>query len=348
MTTLYDLLGALPDDDAEEIRAAFRKAVKSAHPDINPGDPDAAVKFRQIVRANEILVDQEQRAVYDHLLDLARIEKEAASKQAFAAAIYKVASGTMVLAGLSVVAIGGYLLFMQVSAAPIETSIAPSVASWTEAVRKTSHSVARILARPSFAIAHTPPSDKSQDRVSGDATDVADASSAAVDLRDRLGDGRNANSRLAPGSASARDSAWDDRNDGSSGAIAYLTPKYPAVHIESTVAPFGFGQNGTVQNSNAPNSAAQNSTVQNGSAQNANARNSNAQNSIPANGAVPVGAKHAERAGNPVSAARPFRMPPPHTEAPMTMMPEPRPPRLTSAQDLSRQESPGSSSSIMR
>ncbi len=100
MTTLYDLLGALPDDDAEEIRAAFRKAVKSAHPDINPGDPDAAVKFRQIVRANEILVDQEQRAVYDHLLDLARIEKEAASKQAFAAAIYKVASGTMVLAGL--------------------------------------------------------------------------------------------------------------------------------------------------------------------------------------------------------------------------------------------------------
>src|ERR1700761_6312888 len=65
MKTLYELLGALPDDDAEDIRAAFRKAVKSAHPDINPGDPDAAIKFRQIVRANEILVDQEQRAVYD-------------------------------------------------------------------------------------------------------------------------------------------------------------------------------------------------------------------------------------------------------------------------------------------
>jgi curved DNA-binding protein CbpA len=344
MTTLYDLLGALPDDDAEEIRAAFRKAVKSAHPDINPGDPDAAVKFRQIVRANEILVDQEQRAVYDHLLDLARIEKEAASKQAFAAAIYKVASGTMVLAGLSVVAIGGYLLFMQVSAAPIEASIAPSVASWTEAVRKTSHSVARLLARPSFAIAHAPPSDKSQDRVSGSSTDVADASPTAavapsVDSRDRLGDSRKANSRLAPGSASATDSAWDDRNDGSSGAIAYLTPKYPAVHIETTVAPFGFGQNGSVQDSTAQNSGAQNAT----------ARNSNAQNSIPPNGLVPNSMKHIERAGNPVSAARPFRMPPPpHTEAPMTMMPEPRPPRLTSAQDLSRQESPGSSSSIMR
>src|ERR1700753_3854875 len=125
MTTLYDLLGALPDDDAEEIRAAFRKAVKSAHPDMNPGDPDAAIKFRQIVRANEILVDQEQRAVYDHLLDLARLEQEAASKQAVAAAVHKVASGKMALAGIPVFAIGGYLLFMQLSAAPIEPSIAP-------------------------------------------------------------------------------------------------------------------------------------------------------------------------------------------------------------------------------
>ena len=32
MKTLYDLLGALPSDDAEGLRTAFRKAVKGAHP----------------------------------------------------------------------------------------------------------------------------------------------------------------------------------------------------------------------------------------------------------------------------------------------------------------------------
>ena len=51
MNTLYDLLGALPHDDAEGLRTAFRQAVKGAHPGIRPGDPDAALKFRQIVRA---------------------------------------------------------------------------------------------------------------------------------------------------------------------------------------------------------------------------------------------------------------------------------------------------------
>ena len=68
MKTLYDLLGALPTDDAEDLRTAFRTAVKGAHPDIRPDDPDAALKFRQIIRANDILRDAEQREAYDHLL----------------------------------------------------------------------------------------------------------------------------------------------------------------------------------------------------------------------------------------------------------------------------------------
>ena len=78
MDTLYDLLGALPQDDAESLRTAFRRAVKGAHPDLRPDDPDAAVRFRQIVRANEILLDKDQRAVYDHLLVLAQQEKDPA------------------------------------------------------------------------------------------------------------------------------------------------------------------------------------------------------------------------------------------------------------------------------
>ena len=71
MTTLYDLLGALPNDDAEDLRAAFRKAAKANHPDNNPGDPDAAQRFRQVVRANAILRDKRQRAHYDRLLEAA-------------------------------------------------------------------------------------------------------------------------------------------------------------------------------------------------------------------------------------------------------------------------------------
>jgi tetratricopeptide (TPR) repeat protein len=119
MDTLYDLLGALPQDDAEGLRTAFRKAVKGTHPDLRPGDPDAALKFRQIVRANEILGDVEERATYDHLLELARLEQVSESKYAIAATIYKLASGVIALAGASVVTVGGYLLFAHISAASI-------------------------------------------------------------------------------------------------------------------------------------------------------------------------------------------------------------------------------------
>ena len=47
MGTLYDLLGALPSDDAEGLRTAFRKAAKATHPDINPDNPDAALRFHE-------------------------------------------------------------------------------------------------------------------------------------------------------------------------------------------------------------------------------------------------------------------------------------------------------------
>jgi hypothetical protein len=117
MDTLYDLLGALPQDDAESLRTAFRRAVKGAHPDLRPDDPDAAVRFRQIVRANEILCDRDQRAAYDHLLVLAQLEKDPAAAHPIAAKIHKIASGVLAFASLSIVSIGGYLLFMHMSVA---------------------------------------------------------------------------------------------------------------------------------------------------------------------------------------------------------------------------------------
>jgi tetratricopeptide (TPR) repeat protein len=147
MDTLYDLLGALPRDDAEELRGAFRRAVKGTHPDLHPGDPDAGFKFRQIVRANEILADPDQRATYDHLLDLAEDEKKHLGKQAVMHRVVAVTSFVVALGFISAASVGGYLLFQQMSEAlsapigqvasmvndvtasmrePFETSLAPA------------------------------------------------------------------------------------------------------------------------------------------------------------------------------------------------------------------------------
>jgi DnaJ-like protein/tetratricopeptide repeat protein len=115
METLYDLLGALPRDDADELRSAFRRAVKGAHPDINPGDPDAGVKFRQIVRANEILADEEQRAAYDHLLSLAEVEQKSIARQSVARVVHRLASAVFAVAVISIMSIGSFALFLHLS-----------------------------------------------------------------------------------------------------------------------------------------------------------------------------------------------------------------------------------------
>jgi curved DNA-binding protein CbpA len=108
MKTLYDLLGALPDDDAESLRAAFRKAVKANHPDINPDDPDAPLRFRQIVRANAILSDERQRATYDQLLEIALRQPCVKPKRGmFSNTTRRAALDTITGAALSVGLVGG-------------------------------------------------------------------------------------------------------------------------------------------------------------------------------------------------------------------------------------------------
>jgi len=72
MTSLYDLLGARENDDADALKKAFRQAVKAHHPDLHPGDPDAPERFKQIIAANALLRDAKQRATYDRVLQLER------------------------------------------------------------------------------------------------------------------------------------------------------------------------------------------------------------------------------------------------------------------------------------
>jgi DnaJ domain len=110
MGTLYDLLGALPSDDAEELRTAFRKAAKATHPDINPDNPDAALRFRELVRAYDILTDAEQRETYDHLLAIA-LQPPATKAVRTYETVRKVASNTMAATVISAVLVGGYVLF---------------------------------------------------------------------------------------------------------------------------------------------------------------------------------------------------------------------------------------------
>jgi DnaJ-class molecular chaperone len=61
----YQILGVKRDATEAEIRAAYRKLAKRHHPDLNPGKPEAAERFKQINAANDLLSDPEKRARYD-------------------------------------------------------------------------------------------------------------------------------------------------------------------------------------------------------------------------------------------------------------------------------------------
>ena len=139
METLYDLLGALPRDDAEELRIAFRRAVKGTHPDLHPSDPDAGMKFKQIVRASAILSDSDQRATYDHLLDLADQEQRQIKRRAVAHTIYQVTSGVIAFSAALAVIVAGYLAVMRIPdewLAPL-TEVASMLRQSTEAAAST-------------------------------------------------------------------------------------------------------------------------------------------------------------------------------------------------------------------
>jgi curved DNA-binding protein CbpA len=110
MKTLYDLLDVRPDDDAEGLKQAFRKAVKASHPDIHTDDPDAPRRFRHFVQAYNILRDPELRADYDRLLELEREQLRANSYT-----MRKFVSDAIVVAGLAVVMVGGYSLYTHIS-----------------------------------------------------------------------------------------------------------------------------------------------------------------------------------------------------------------------------------------
>ncbi|MGE4047737.1 MAG: DnaJ C-terminal domain-containing protein [Acetobacteraceae bacterium] len=61
----YEILGVQRTDDAAAIRAAYRKLAKRHHPDLNPGKPEAAERFKEISTAYDLLSDADKRARFD-------------------------------------------------------------------------------------------------------------------------------------------------------------------------------------------------------------------------------------------------------------------------------------------
>lgn len=61
----YEVLGLQKGATDAEIKKAYRKLAKQYHPDLNPDDPSAAEKFKEVNEANQVLSDPEKRAKYD-------------------------------------------------------------------------------------------------------------------------------------------------------------------------------------------------------------------------------------------------------------------------------------------
>lgn len=61
----YKVLEITELADEEQIKQAYRRLAKKYHPDLNQNHPEAEEKFKDIVRAYEVLGDAARRKVYD-------------------------------------------------------------------------------------------------------------------------------------------------------------------------------------------------------------------------------------------------------------------------------------------
>lgn len=57
----YKILGVIPDASDEEIKRAYRRLAKQYHPDLHPGDAEAARKMQQINDAYEQIKNPQKR-----------------------------------------------------------------------------------------------------------------------------------------------------------------------------------------------------------------------------------------------------------------------------------------------
>lgn len=77
----YKTLGVEKTATTEQVKKAYRKLARQHHPDVNPSDPEAERKFKEVNEANEVLSDPEKRQKYDRLgADWQRYEQQGAGR----------------------------------------------------------------------------------------------------------------------------------------------------------------------------------------------------------------------------------------------------------------------------
>ncbi|MGB3513200.1 MAG: DnaJ domain-containing protein, partial [Microcoleaceae cyanobacterium] len=68
----YEVIGVSKDATLEQIKKAYYNLARQYHPDVNPGDINAAEKFKEINSVYEILSDPLKRSQYDNTLGEAK------------------------------------------------------------------------------------------------------------------------------------------------------------------------------------------------------------------------------------------------------------------------------------
>jgi molecular chaperone DnaJ len=63
----YEVLGVGKTADDAALKSAFRKKAMQHHPDKNPGDKEAELKFKELNEAYQVLSDPQKRAAYDRM-----------------------------------------------------------------------------------------------------------------------------------------------------------------------------------------------------------------------------------------------------------------------------------------
>ncbi len=61
----YKILEIDKSATTAEIKKAYRKQARKYHPDLNPNNKEAELKFKRLNEANEVLSDPEKRKKYD-------------------------------------------------------------------------------------------------------------------------------------------------------------------------------------------------------------------------------------------------------------------------------------------